>query len=244
MTKANRIALIGLVSIGVLVVPAAVSAQQRPPIADQIAQTYGFGSFGQVEAIRYTFTLDGGPKLKLHRSWIWEPKKDQITFEGKDKAGKDVKVTYVRSQLAGQDPFVKEVVDPGFFNDQYWLLLPFHLVWDTGPTIEDAGMQKLPLGKGKARKVVMKYPSAGGYLPGDTWALFVGPDNRIKEIEFHHGGNAKPSVVVANWIDYKMAGPLLFSLDHHGKADRKPFRLTFTKVAVKMEGSDTWVEPK
>jgi len=244
MTRASRVSLIGLVSIGVLVLPAVVRAQQRPPIADQVAQTYGFGSFGQVDAIRYTFTLDGGPKFKLHRSWIWEPKKDQITFEGKDKAGKDVKVTYVRSQLASQDAFVKEVVDPGFFNDQYWLLLPFHLIWDTGPTIEDNGMRKLPLGKGKARKVVMKYPSSGGYLPGDTWALFVGKDNRIKEIEFHHGGNAKPSKVVANWTAYKMAGPLLFSLDHHGKADGKPFRLGFTNVAVKLAGSDAWVEAK
>ena len=244
MTKASRRSLIGLASIGVLVLPAVASAQQRPPIADQIAQTYGFGSFSQVEAIRYTFTLDGGPKLKIHRSWIWEPKKDQITFEGKDKAGKDVKVTYVRSQIATQDAFVKEVVDPGFFNDQYWLLLPFHMIWDTGPTIEDAGMQKLPLGKGKARKVVMKYPSTGGYLPGDTWAMFVGPDNRILQIEFHHGGNAKPSKVIADWKDYKMAGPLLFSLDHHGKADGNPFRLTFTNVAVKLAGSDAWVAPK
>ena len=244
MTKASRVSLIGLVSVGVLVLPAAVSAQQRPPIADQIAQAYGFGSFAQVDAIRYTFTLDGGPKLKLHRTWIWEPKKDQITFEGKDKAGKDVKVTYVRSKLADQDAFVKEVVDPGFFNDQYWLLLPFHMIWDTGPTIEDAGMQKLPLGKGKARKVVMKYPSTGGYLPGDTWALFVGPDNRIIQIEFHHGGNAKPSKVIGDWKDYKMAGPLLFSLDHHGKADGHPFRLSYTNVAVKLAGSDNWVEPK
>lgn len=244
MKQANRFSLIGILSFGVLVLPAGASAQQRPPIADQIAQAYGFGSFSQVDAIRYTFTLDGGPKLKIHRSWIWEPKKDQITFEGKDKSGKDVKVTYVRSQLASQDAFVKEVVDPGFFNDQYWLLLPFHFIWDTGPTIEDAGMQKLPLGKGKARKVVLKYPSAGGYLPGDTWELFVGNDMRIREMKFHHGGNEKPSVVVANWIDYKMAGPLLFSLDHHGKADGHAFRLNFTNVAVKLAGSDTWVEPK
>jgi hypothetical protein len=242
MTKASRVSLI--LSIAVLVLPTWASAQQRPPVADQIAQAYGFGSFGQVEAIRYTFSLDGGPKLKLHRSWIWEPKKDQITFEGKDTSGKDVKVTYVRSKLATQDAFVKEVVDPGFFNDQYWLLLPFHMIWDTGPAIEDAGMQKLPLGKGKARKVVMKYPSSGGYLPGDTWAMFVGSDLRIQQIEFHHGGNAKPSVVVADWKGYKRAGPLLFSLDHHGKADGKPFRLTFTNVAVKLEGSEAWVEPK
>ena len=51
-------------------------------------------------------------------------------------------------------------------------------------------------------------------------------------------------MVVADWKAYKRAGPLLFSLDHHGKADGHPFRLTFTNVAVKLEGSDTWVEPK
>jgi hypothetical protein len=43
--------------------------------------------------------------------------------------------------------------------------------------VEDAGMQKLPLGKGSAEKVVVSYSAeAGGYSPGDTWTLFVGPD--------------------------------------------------------------------
>ena len=158
--------------------------------------------------------------------------------------GKPVKVTYSRSQLASQSAFVKEVVDPGFFNDQYWLLFPFHLIWDTGASIEDAGMQKLPLGKGKARRVVVKYPSSGGYLPGDTWAIFVGPDNRIRELEFHHGGSEKPSVVLATWAGYKKAGPLLFSLDHRGKADGKPLHLFFTNVAVKLAGSSTWMDAK
>ena len=244
MTRWSRVPVIGVLLIGVLSLPAPVSAQQRPAIADQIAKAYGFDSFGEVEAIRYTFDLDGGPKFKFHRTWTWEPKLDQITYDGPDKDGKPLKVTYQRSQLASQSAFVKEMVDPGFFNDQYWLLFPFHMIWDTGATVEDAGMQKLPLRKGKARKVVVKYPSTGGYLPGDTWAIFVGPDMRIKELEFHHGGNAKPSVVKANWTHYKKAGPLLFSLDHLGKADGKPFRLWYTNVAVKLTGSSTWIEAK
>jgi hypothetical protein len=241
--RASRVSVIGPLLIGVLCLAAPVSAQQRPAIADQIAKTYGFDSWAQVEAIRYTFHLDAG-KLKLHRSWVWEPKTDTITYDGPDKAGKPVKVTYSRSQLGSQSAFVKEVVDPGFFNDQYWLLFPFHLIWDTGATIEDAGMQKLPLGKGKARKVVVKYPSSGGYLPGDTWAIFVGPDNRIRELEFHHGGSEKPRVVLATWAGYKTAGPLLFSLDHRGKADGKPLHLFFSNVAVKLTGSDAWMEAK
>src|SRR5438105_4003223 len=173
MTKASRVPVIGVLLVGVLCLPAAVSAQQRPAIADKIAKTYGFDSFGQVDAIRYTCNIDlPALKLKISRSWVWEPKTEQVSYEGKDKAGNSVKVTYSRSQLASQSAVVKEEVDPGFFNDQYWLLFPFHLVWDTGAKVEDAGMQKRPLGKGSARKVAVKYSSDGGYTPGDTWELF------------------------------------------------------------------------
>lgn len=241
--RAIRVSVIGALLVGVLCLPGPASAQPRPAIADQIAKAYGFDSWPQVEAIRYSFNLDAG-KLQLHRSWVWEPKTDTITYEGPDKAGKPVKVTYARSQLASQSAFVKEAVDPGFFNDQYWLLFPFHLIWDTGTTIEDAGMQKLPLGKGKARKVVVKYPSSGGYLPGDTWAIFIGKDNRIQELEFHHGGTAKPGVVLATWEGYKKAGPVLVSTKHRGKADGAPFTETLSNVAVRLVGSSDWLEAK
>ena len=242
MMKPSRVA-VTCVALGAVLCSAPIaSAQQRPAIADQIAKTYGLASFGQIEAIRYTFNIDlAALKLKLSRSWVWEPKTDQISYEGKDKDGKPVKVTYSRSQLATQSAVVKEDVDPGFFNDQYWLLFPFHLLWDTSATVQDAGMQKRPLGKGSAKKVVVKYPSGGGYTPGDTWELFVGAEGRIQELLFRHGATAKPSLVIATWADYKKAGPLLLSLDHRGTADGKPLRLFFSNVAVKLAGSNTWV---
>src|SRR5262249_34245077 len=160
------------------------------------AKAHGLDSWGQIEAIRYTFNIDWGP-LKLSRSWVWEPKTDRISYDGKDKAGNPVKITYSRSELPSQSAVVKDEIDPAFFNDQYNLLAPFHVVWDTSATVEDAGMQKLPLGKGSAQKVVVKYPSNGGYTPGDTWTLYVGTDGRIRVLDFHRGGPTKPSVFLA-----------------------------------------------
>ncbi len=245
MMRAGRVAVTTAVFIGMLCPATPVSAQQLPAIAEQIAKTYGLDSFGQIEAIRYTFNIDVGKgKFKVSRSWVWEPKADRISYDGKDKAGLPVKVTYSRSEFATQSAFVKEEVDPAFFNDQYWLLLPFHLVWDTSATVQDAGMQKVPLGKGSARKVVLKYPSNVGYTPGDTWELYVGTDDRIRDLVFRHGGSTKPSLVIATWTEYKKAGPLLFSLDHRGTADGAPMRVFFSNVAVKLVGSSTWIEAK
>jgi hypothetical protein len=136
---------------------------------------------------------------------------------------------------------VKDEIDPAFFNDQYWLLFPLHLSWDSSAEVQETGKAKLPLGKGSASRIVVKYPSEGGYTPGDTWEIFVGADNRIEEFVFHRGGSKKPTVVVASWGDCKKAGPLLVSLDHHGTGDGNPLRVFFSDVSVKLVGSNTWV---
>jgi hypothetical protein len=244
MTDSRCNAAIRLLPIlGVMVLAVTSWAQQRPPIVEKLAKTYGIDSYGQIEAIRYTWSVTF-PGVNLSRTWTWEPKTGQVTYEGKDKDGKPVKVTYLRSQLSSQPANVKDDIDPGFTNDNYWLIFPFHVYWDTGATVTDEGMQKLPLGKGSAEKVVVKYPSDVGYTPGDTWTLYVATDGRIQEMVFHHGGSAKPSVVIATWAGYKKAGLLLISTEHRGTADGKPFHLWFTNVAVKLVGSSTWMDAK
>ena len=242
MTIFGRPRVIRLLALGLVILPATSGAQQRPPILEKITQTYGLQSFGQIEAIRYTFNAEA-PGLSISRSWTWEPKTDQVTFEGKDKSGNPVKVTYQRSQLGSQSAEVKENIDSGFLNDNYWLILPFHFSWDTNAAIEDAGMQKLPQGNGSAEKVVVKYPSDGGYSPGDTWELYVGSDGRIEEMAYRAGGPAK-HVVIATWTDYKKTGPLLVSLDHRGTRDGKPAHVFFSNVAVKLVGSNTWMDAR
>jgi hypothetical protein len=244
MAKLSRSTTIRFLVFGVLVLAATSWAQSCPPAAEKIAKAYGLDSWGQIDAIRYTFNLDlPALKLKLSRSWVWEPKADRVSYEGKDKAGNPVKATYVRSQLSSQPDNVKNEIDPGFVNDQYWLVFPFHTCWDTAANVEDKGMQKLPLGGGSARQVVVKYSSEGGYTPGDTWELFVGPDNRVKQLFFRHGASTKEPIkaTIVTWAGHKKAGPLLVSTDHRGTADGKAVTITFTDVAVKLAGSDAWI---
>lgn len=229
-------------AVSVLVLAAASHAQERPPIFQQMFKVYGLESFGQVEKIRYTFHLEL-PGLNLVRSWEWEPKTNLISYEGKDKDGAPVKLTYLRSQLSSQSDFVKNEIDPAFSNDNYWLLFVLHVSWDGGAKVTDEGMHKLPLGNGSARRVVVKYPSEGGYAPGDTWEFFIGADNRIEEFVYHGGGpgvQQRPRLLTATYADYKKAGPLLISMDHRGTADGKPVRVFFSDVAVKLTGSDSW----
>jgi len=234
MADATRFLVIRLLVLGALLA-AATSWAQKPHIVDQIAKTYGLDSFSQIDAIRYTFNA-GATKTEISRGWVWEPKTGRVTYEGKDKAGKPVKVTYLRSQVGSEPANVKDEIDPEFINDQYWLLFPFHLVWDTDAKAEDTGMHKLPLGKGSATRVVVTYPAAaGGYQPGDLWELFIGPDNRIREWVYHR------ERLVTTWEDYRKAGPLLVALAHRGTRLGKPWRVVFTDVSVKLAGSDNWV---
>src|SRR5205807_7673514 len=143
-----------------------------------------------------------------------------------DKDGKPVRVSSVRSQISSAPANVKDEVEPAFVNDNYWFIFPFHAYWDTSAIVTVKDMQKLPLGKGSAKLVSVKYPpEVGGYTPGDTWDLFLGSDGRVKEFTYHRGGPKKPSLLSTTWAGYKKAGPLLVSTDHRGIADGKAARI-------------------
>jgi len=242
MTQSSRTTIIGLLGFAVLALAPSSRAQQRAPILDQIVKAYGLDSYGQIEAIRYTWNGEIPGLFKLAHAWEWEPKTGKITYEGKDKEGKPVKVTYDSSQLSSQPDQVKNEVEPAFVNDNYWLLFPFHAYWDKSATVTDQGTQKLPMGAGSATLVSVKYPAeAGGYTPGDTWDLYVGKDYRVQAMVYHRGGDKKPSLVTATWTGYKKAGPLLVSTEHRGTADGKPLHIFITNVAVRLTGSDKWM---
>jgi len=245
MTHASRTTVIRLLVLAALVVAETSWAAEPSPIAEQIAKAYGLDSYERVDAIRYTFNLQLGP-VTVSRSWVWEPKTGKISYEGKDKDGKPVSVSFVQSEVAADSPVVKDKIDWLFLNDNYWLILPFHVYWDSsGADVQDKGMHRLPLGKGSAKLVTVQYPK-GGYTPGDTWDLYIGHDNRIKEMVYHRGDpkSPVPGLVTVSWAGYKKAGPLLFSTEHLGTADGKQLHLFFSNVSVKLVGSKTWMNAR
>jgi len=241
MSTWGRSLMICVCSLG-FVASATSWAQDRAPIIDNIAKAYGLDSYDQIEAIRYTWNGEIPGVFKLSHKWEWEPKSGKVSYQGTDKDGKPVQVTYDRSQLSSQPDAVKTQVEPAFVNDNYWLLFPFHAYWDKSATITDQGTKKLPIGAGSATLVSVKYPAeVGGYTPGDRWDLYIGKDHRVQAMVYHRGGDRKPSLVTATWTGYKKAGPLLVSSEHRGTADGKALHISITDVAVKMTGSDKWL---
>jgi hypothetical protein len=239
---ALRLRVIVFMAAAMLPLVTGAAAQQRAPLLDKVAKTYGIDSWDKIDALRYTWNGEIPGLFKLSHVWEWEPKTGKITFQGNDKEGKPVKVTYDSSQLNSQSDQVKNEVEPAFVNDSYWVLFPFHAYWDTGATVTDAGTKKLPIGVGSATLLSVKYPpEAGGYTPGDTWDLYIGKDNRVQALVYHRGGDKKPSLVTVTWTGNKKAGPLLVSTEHRGTADTKPLHIWITNVAVKLTGSNKWI---
>jgi hypothetical protein len=149
---------------------------------------------------------------------------------------------YSRKDLdSGPDSQAKKRIDALFINDQYWLLFPFHLVWDEQARIEDGGMHELPFGGGVGRRIIISYPPSGGYTPADVYELFIDGNYRITQWVYRKGGSIQPTRETT-WQDHRKIGPLILALDHRGRD--AAFRIWFTRVAVQLAGSDAWTTPQ
>src|SRR3979490_2565877 len=80
---------------------------RRAPILDQVAKTFGVDSWDKVEAIRYTWNGEITGLFKAAHKWEWEPKTNKGSFEGTDKDGKPLNVSYVRTDLSHPSDAVK-----------------------------------------------------------------------------------------------------------------------------------------
>jgi len=207
----------------------------RDALRQSIATAYGIHSFADVEMLRYTFHVQAGGR-HTQRAWTWSPGTDTVVFE----AGEGRQPTiYRREYLSTTPPEELRQIDAWFINDRYWLLFPLQIAWDRTARVSDTGPALTPIRKVPAQRVVVTYPPEGGYTPGDVYEIFIDGQKRLVEWIYRRGGAPEPTRITT-WEDHRWAGPLLVALDRHGPDDG--FRVWFTDVAVKMKGSDRWME--
>lgn len=229
---------IGLITTGCR---APLKTESSPPAdaAEHIARAYGIDQFENIDAVRYTFNVQIKNR-QIRREWVWEPDSDRIAYSGQKKGGERVSRTYLRSRINEDAPEDLVGIDRRFINDQYWLLFPFHLKWDSDIQLTFEAAQALPIPPGTADRLVIQYPPGVGYTPGDAYELYVDPDYRIRQWVYRKAGAPTPTAV-ATWENHSRVGPLVLSLDHHGPGG--DFRVWFTDVAVKLKNSDEWIKP-
>jgi hypothetical protein len=226
------------VSIAIVFLCLTLSAQENTAdLSRRIADAYGAESFSDVSKIRYTFNLIHDT-VQMARSWLWEPKLNRVTLQ--NPPDQNEPVTYVRAKPGDTLPAPQRQIDRMFINDQYWFLFPFHLAWDSMVTVSVKEGQALPIGKGSMMQVTVSYPKSGGYTPGDAFDLFIDKSYRIAQWRYWRGG--EKMLMTSAWEHYSSAGPFVFSLDRPG--GMKNFRVWFTGVAVMVDKTNSWLEPK
>jgi hypothetical protein len=227
------------VTAGILALYGCAGHRQSGDIRNRVADVYGANEFNQIEELRYTFNVKIGEK-QIRRSWMWKPAENQVTFKGTANQGGTV--SYNRNDIKELQSEPIKQVDAWFINDSYWLLFPLHLAWDSQANVtEDRDLFDLPIGQGKAKRLVMTYPPTGGYTPGDVYELFIGSDDRLAQWIYRKGGSPTPTRM-STWEDHRVFGPLMISMERRGPDER--FRVWFTDVAVRLVGSSQWIEAK
>ncbi|MGF1656109.1 MAG: hypothetical protein ACFCU3_03925 [Verrucomicrobiales bacterium] len=188
-------------------------------LAFEIAQAHGWDNWAEVSAIEFQFNVDLGEQ-KVSRRWSWDVTAQEVTA-----LPENVTLSVKNPAEEHEDWHSK------FINDSYWLVFPFHLIWDIGTelTMSDA-FEAAPISGDPLRRLTITYVGDGGYTPGDAYDLFVDEEAVIREWTFRKG-NAPEPTRSTTWENYERLGGLLLSTEHNDGTENG-FRLWFTDLRV------------
>jgi len=192
-------------------------------IAEKIANAHGFENWKNVSEVKFTFKVDRDTIKGKGRSWIWKPKKDDITM----MAG-ETTVNYNRSEMDS----THIGADSAFINDKYWVFAPFQLLWDNSATISEPKKAEAPISKTEMHMITILYPSEGGYTPGDAYDIFYNDDFMIKEWVFRKGNSTAPSMTTT-FENYKDYNGIKIATDH--KMEGGNWNLNFADVSITLQ---------
>jgi len=209
-------------AICLILLPACKQASDnKNKIAADIAEANGIENFNKVKSIEFTFNVKRDTAAASSRHWKWFPQTNEAVFIT-DSATTKFKRTDTSTEELRK-------LNAQFTNDEYWLLFPYHLKWDTGFELEDSSMKTGPVTGKSLRKITIRYNDKDGFTPGDMYDVYVDKDLRINEWTFHKGGTPEPSLMTT-WENYKDFNGLQIAQEHKTKDGQ--FSLYFTGIRV------------
>lgn len=189
-------------------------------IAQAIALKNGIQEWDKVQKIAFTFNVDRNGKTVAKRSWIWEPKTDDVVMLMNGDS-----TTYNRTKIDSSTM----AADRGFINDKFWLLAPYQLVWDKGTTLSTQDSVMTPISLKSSKKLTILYGDEGGYTPGDAYDFYYQDDLIITEWVFRKS-NANTASMTTTFEEYKNYEGLHIATSHKGTANE--LHLYFTDIEV------------
>lgn len=198
------------------------SSEEAPmDMLQQVAYAHGYDNWKNISEIRFTFNVDRDT-THFERDWIWRPKTKEIIGMSKTDT-----VRYYSNLV----DHTVSAVDASFTNDQYWLLAPYHLIWDRDFfSWEQTGKTEAPISGEPMEKITIVYEDKGGYTPGDAYDFYLGDDLRIREWTFRKGNQEEPSMH-ATWEGWETLEGLRLSTMHVNKDSGA--KIHFTNLQVK-----------
>lgn len=188
----------------------------------QIAKANGIDNFKNVQMLEFIFNVQRDTAAPSSRHWRWFPKTNEVIFITDSS-----NIQFKRTDTSTQE---LKKLNARFTNDEYWLLYPFHLDWDSGMELLDSAMKTAPISGKSLQKLTIKYNNKDGFTPGDMYCLYLDDNKQIQEWEYHKGGSPEPSLITT-WENYKDFNGLKIAQDHKTKDGM--FHLWFTGIEIK-----------
>lgn len=186
------------------------------PFTAKIANANGIEKFNELEELDFTFNVKVNDTLRTERAWKWFPKTKKVELTEKGET-----ISYTQGDSLTEKTLA---ADQKFINDSYWFLFPYQLMWsDFESTYSEKEMT--PISNNEMQMLTINYKEKGGYSPGDSYRIYFGDDNMIKEWTYISSTGRE---LTTTWEDYESYKGIPISKMH--KTADSSLQLYFTDI--------------
>lgn len=209
--------LLGLLMLACQSSPQKQKTVTPADVAQAVAIHYGYNNWDTVTSLQFSFNVKKD-SISVTRSYRWFPKENRVVYS-------DIQDTIAFLHPNSDSLFT--TLDKKFINDKYWLLAPYHLIWDANLKYSLA-TDIAPISGKELQKLSVQYPAEGGYTPGDAYDFYL-EEAEIIEWSYRKGGQAAPTLTTTWEKTIAMEGLRLCT--HHTDSTGT-FNLFFTDLKI------------